>query len=149
MSVSSVSSSSSSYLQQMLALLASSGSSTTQSLLESASGSDTDTVSFSVTGLALAARGADPFKSDFDNLGSLIASGDLEGAQEAYAAMQEKMQSHGDDDPMASAFAAIGEALESGDLEAAQEAWDAMQSKLESFKPAGPPPDPLKADLIH
>lgn len=149
MSVSSVSSSStSSNLQQLMALMASSASST-ESLFASSSDSNSDSVSFSITGMTLAARGSDPFKTDFDNLGDLISSGDLEAAQEAYAAMAEKMQSHGDDDPMASDFEAIGDALESGDLEAAQSAWSTMQTKLENFRGGmgAPGSNPLKADM--
>ena len=80
-------------------------------------------------------QSAHPFKTDFEHLGALISSGDLTGAKQAYAAMQEKMQAHprgpGDSDPMASDFAAIGKALAAGDATSAQSAWNALETQLQ------------------
>ena len=137
MTVSSISTSSS--LQELLSLLGSIGSTggSSSTLVASLLGGDADSLSISSLGQTKSdAQGSNPFKTDFDKLGSLIESGDLEAAKQAYAAMKERMQARpgqGGEDPMASDFSAIGEALESGDLEAAQEAWSTMQSKLEDF----------------
>ncbi|HPS67384.1 MAG TPA: hypothetical protein PLA48_06005 [Holophaga sp.] len=114
-------------------------------------GAQQDSLSISTQGQWLARTQEDnPFKTDFDELGGLISSGDLEGAQKAYAAMQEKMSgAQGGEDPLAGDFAAIGTALDSGDLTAAQAAWDTMQSSLASFS-AGQPgssSNPLKNDM--
>jgi hypothetical protein len=105
----------------------------------SSADSTADTLSLSLQALMMSsqAQGTNPFQTDFDNLGSLIQSGDLEGAKKAYAAMQEKLQAHGSDggrnDAMSESFAAIGKALDSGDTSAAQSAWSAMQTQLQSM----------------
>jgi hypothetical protein len=82
-------------------------------------------------------QGAQQFQTDFQDLGSKIQSGDLEGAKQAYAAMKDKIKGHqppgGGDDPMAQGFAAIGKALDSGDTKAAQSAYQSMQTKMESM----------------
>lgn len=89
-----------------------------------------------------------PFKADFDNLGSLIQSGDLEGAKKAYASMLEKMQSRQDgQDPMATAFTAIGTALESGDATAAKSAWGTMQASLASMGDGNHGSNPMQRDM--
>lgn len=126
----------------LISLLGSSSSSSNSDDLLSLLGGQTDSVSLSAQGQWLSrAQESNPFKADFDNLGSLISSGDTEGAKAAYAAMQEKMQARqGADDPMASDFAAIGTALESGDADAAQAAWSALSEKLQSMPPPPPPP---------
>lgn len=114
-------------------------------------GAQQDSLSISAQGQWMArTQENNPFKTDFDNLGDLISSGDLEGAQKAYAAMQEKMGgAQGSGDSMAEAFAAIGTALDSGDLTAAQDAWDSMQSSLASFGASQPgaSANPLKNDM--
>jgi ribosomal protein S20 len=94
-----------------------------------------DTLSLSMQAKFL--QGAQPFQADFQALGSKLQSGDLEGAKQVYAAMQDKIKGHqppsGGDDPMAQGFAALGKALESGDTQAAQSAYHSMQTKMESM----------------
>lgn len=96
----------------------------------------TDTLSLSMQAQVLAqSQGANPFRADFENLGKLIDSGDLDGAKKAYAAMQEKLQDHASDrsgtDPMADGFAALGRALDSGDTTAAQSAWTTLMKEMQ------------------
>ena len=113
-------------------------------------GSQSDSLSVSALGQwASRSQASNPFKTDFDNLGSLIASGDLEGAQKAYDAMQEKMQAlqGTGDDPMGSDFAAIGAALSAGDTEAATTAWATLQTRLEAFSADRDTSNPLKKDM--
>ena len=100
-------------------------------------GSDPTSDSISLSMQAQFMQGAQQFQTDFQDLGSKIQSGDLEGAKKAYAAMQDKIKGHqppgGGDDPMAQGFAAIGKALDSGDTKAAQSAYQSMQTKMESM----------------
>lgn len=100
-------------------------------------GSDPTSDSVSLSMQAQFMQGAQQFQTDFQDLGSKIQSGDLEGAKKAYAAMKDKIKGHqppgGGDDPMAQGFAAIGKALDSGDTKAAQSAYQSMQTKMESM----------------
>jgi hypothetical protein len=100
-------------------------------------GSDPTSDSVSLSMQAQFMQGAQQFQTDFQNLGSKIQSGDLEGAKKAYAVMQDKIKGHqppgGGDDPMAQDFAAIGKALNSGDTKAAQSAYQSMLTKMESM----------------
>ena len=93
------------------------------------------------------------FKADFNSLSEALSSGDLAGAQKAFAALQNDKPAGGPhthrhqggsggasaaggstNDP----FAAIGKALQSGDLQAAQSAFAQIQSaaKARSSSPA-------------
>ena len=103
----------------------------------SSTGTDATSDSVSLSMQAQFMQGAQQFQTDFQDLGSKIQSGDLEGAKKAYAAMQDKIKGHqppgGGDDPMAQGFAAIGKALDSGDTKAAQSAYQSMQTKMESM----------------
>lgn len=132
---------------------------TTKRSGSSGGSTDTDATSDSLT-LSLSAQvlsqaqGSNPFQTDFDNLGSLIDSGDLAGAKKAYAAMQAKMQAHsasdGSTDPLADAFTAIGKALDSGDATAAKSAFAAMQTQLSTMGGAGASQsgtDPFQQDM--
>ena len=135
----------------LIARLGKSSDSTTSDSLLSLLDTGSDSLSISTQGQWMSrTQDTNPFKTDFDNLGSLISSGDLEEAQAAYAAMQAKMNgAQGGEDPMAGAFAAIGTALDSGDLASAQKAWDSMQSSLASFgaSQSGGSTNPLKNDM--
>lgn len=89
-----------------------------------------------------------PFKADFDNLGSLIQSGDLDSAKTAYSEMLEKMQARqGGQDAISTTFAAIGKALESGDATAAQSAWSSMQASLASMANGHQTSNPMQRDM--
>lgn len=136
------------------------------SLLNTSSGTDTnpissvldnqaDTLSISSQGQWTSrAQSSNPFKTDFDQLGKLIASGDLAGAKKAFAAMQAKMKAHkqGGDDPMAADFEALGKALASGDADAASAAYKTMQTDLQSLQASASASgtqgaDPFKTDF--
>jgi hypothetical protein len=66
-------------------------------------------------------------KAEFDKLKESLESGDLSGAQQAYAALQQNA-SQGGNNPLQSKFDALGQALQSGDLAAAQQAFSALQA---------------------
>jgi soluble cytochrome b562 len=103
----------------------------------SSTGTDATSDSVSLSMQAQFMQGAQQFQTDFQDLGSKIQSGDLEGAKKAFAAMQDKIKGHqppgGGDDPMAQGFAAIGKALDSGDTKAAQSAYQSMQTQMASM----------------
>lgn len=139
MDISSVSTSSS--LKELLAMLGvttTTGTTDTDAeSLTSLSSTGSDSLEISSAGQAMSAD-ANPLKADMEQLGKLIESGDIEGAQKLYETIKERMQAHQDEgqegeDPMASYLDDIGEALESGDADTALSAWNTLQSKLESF----------------
>ena len=70
-------------------------------------------------------------KSQFDQLGKALDSGDLTAAKQAYSAIQQNApQGQGDQGPMAemkSKMDQLGQALDSGDLAAAKTAYSAIQ----------------------
>lgn len=78
-------------------------------------------------------------KEDMEQLGSLLDSGDLEGAKKLLATMQERMSTGAKEqsgsstsgDTLGSSFTALGSALESGDLDTARSTWETLQESLE------------------
>ena len=87
MSVSSIQSSSVSSLDY-LSLLATQKKASTSSSGSSSGATDSLTLSLQAQILAQSqTSGSNPFQADFENLGSLIQSGDLAGAKQAFSAM--------------------------------------------------------------
>jgi hypothetical protein len=85
------------------------------------------------------------FKQDFKQLASSLQSGDLTGAQQAYAALQQLQQSNqsggqssngqqasSTNNPIQNDFAALGSALQSGDLSSAQSAFSQLQTDMKA-----------------
>lgn len=66
-------------------------------------------------------------KADFDKLQQSLQSGDLSGAQQAFAALQ-KDGPQGTNNPLQSQIDALGQALQSGNLSAARQAFSSLQS---------------------
>ena len=86
---------------------------------------------------------------DMHNLGQMLKSGDLQGAQQAFEAMKTLGQNgpfaNGDTFKMNQrehAFEAVGQALQSGDLDGAQEAFKHL---VTSFRMAHRQPVPVAA----
>lgn len=80
-------------------------------------------------------------KQDFSNLAQALQSGDLAGAQKAYADLQSLQQnspagsnarSNSNGNPVQSDFAALGQALASGNLSQAQSDFSKLQSDFKS-----------------
>jgi len=81
---------------------------------------------------------------DFKTLQSALQSGDLGGAQQAFASLQQSQQnssqpgtsgtggSAGQNSPTANAFQALQSALSTGNLSAAQQAFATMQQNMQS-----------------
>ena len=85
------------------------------------------------------------FKQDFKQLASSLQSGDLAGAQKAYTALQQLLQSNqsggqssnaqqasSSNNPIQNDFAALGQALSSGDLSGAQSAFSQLQTDMKA-----------------
>lgn len=138
---------------QLMALLSASASGSSSDSSTAASGIPSDSVSISAAGQTISStQGPASFMTDFNNLGSLIGSGDLTGAKQALAAMQAKMQAHqpsgsNPSDPLATDFAALGKALDSGDLASAQTAFKTLQTDLGSQSAASSAANPQLKDL--
>jgi ribosomal protein S20 len=83
-------------------------------------------------------------KSQFDQLGKALDSGDLTAAKQAYSAIQQNApQGASDQSPMAqmkSKIDQLGQALDSGDLAAAKKAYSAIQQSAPKGGPKGAPP---------
>jgi len=83
-------------------------------------------------------------KSQFDQLGKALDSGDLAAAKQAYSAIQQNAPlGAGDQGPMAqmkSKMDQLGQALDSGDLAAAKTAYSAIQQSAPKGGPKGAPP---------
>ncbi len=85
-------------------------------------------------------------KSQFDQLGKALDSGDLTAAKKAFSAIQKNAPqgtSQGDQGPMAqmkSNIDQLGQALDSGDLAAAKKAYSAIQQSVPKGGPKGAPP---------
>jgi len=83
-------------------------------------------------------------KSQFDQLGKALDSGDLTAAKQAYSAIQQNApQGQGDQGPMAemkSKMDQLGQALDSGDLAAAKKAYSTIQQSAPKGGPKGAPP---------
>jgi hypothetical protein len=83
-------------------------------------------------------------KSQFDQLGKALDSGDLTAAKQAYSAIQQNApQGQGDQGPVAqmkSKMDQLGQALDSGDLAAAKTAYSAIQQSAPKGGPKGAPP---------
>ena len=87
---------------------------------------------------------AQQIQQDFKQLAGSLQSGDLAGAQKAYAALQKLMPSQSQNstsstqssssstNPIVNDFNALGKALQSGDLTTAQSAFSTLQSDLKS-----------------
>jgi hypothetical protein len=86
-------------------------------------------------------------RQDFKDLASTLQSGDLSGAQNAYAALQQIMQtaqssnqnpsqnnsnSNNAQSQFSTDLAAIGKALQSGDLKSAQDAFAKLQQDMKA-----------------
>ena len=105
-------------------------------------------MSISAAGLSASNAQASPFMTDLNNLGTLLSSGDLTGAQTLYNSIEAKMQAHqaasgtssttgsSASNPIASDFAALGTALSSGSTSSALTAFQALQTDLASAAPA-------------
>lgn len=93
-----------------------------------------DSVSLSASAEMLSRmQGAGGFKADFEGLGDKIQAGDLEGAKQAFAAMQKKMQAMpkpGGSEAIESSFSELGKALDAGDTKGAQKAWKNLQTEF-------------------
>ena len=77
-------------------------------------------------------RPVDPARQAFAQLSSAIQSGDLAGAQSAYATLTQA--SAGDpNSPFAQALDQIGDALQSGDTGKAQAALASLQQQLQAM----------------
>jgi len=77
----------------------------------------------------------------FNSLDQALSSGDLSGAQSAYATLQSLAPKDGKgpppggaDDPMAKDMAAVSSALQKGDLSAAQSAFATLKSDMAAHK---------------
>jgi hypothetical protein len=80
------------------------------------------------------------FQQQLTQLVKSLQSGDLSGAQQAYAALTQ-LQSNGSapssqNDPLSQALNKIGQALQSGDLTGAQQALAALQQQAQQAKGA-------------
>ena len=139
MTVSSIGSSSSAqslYLQYLQSLLGS--SSAGSDVLSSLQDDSSDSLSISPQAQWMSQnQSSNPLKADMDKLGQLIQSGDISGAKDAFAKIQEHLQAHQstsskDSDPMGTALAALGTALDSGDASSAQKAWTSLQQTFQN-----------------
>jgi hypothetical protein len=87
-------------------------------------------------------------KQDFKQLASSLQSGDLSGAQKAYATLQQLLQStqsggpssngqqaSSTNNPIQNDFAALGKALSNGDLAGAQSAFSQLQTDMQAAAP--------------
>jgi hypothetical protein len=75
----------------------------------------------------------------FKQLANSLQSGDLAGAQKAFASLTKQLQNSGaspaPNSQLASDFSALGQALSSGDLTTAQGAFSKLQSDAQSAAP--------------
>jgi hypothetical protein len=87
-------------------------------------------------------------RQDFRDLASALQSGDLSGAQNAFAALQQLMQNaqpssqsqsqgNSKQDQFSIDLAAIGKALQSGDLNSAQHAFTKLQQDIQAVQQGG------------
>ena len=86
------------------------------------------------------------FRQDFQDLASALQSGDLSGAQQAFAALQQLLpnpsagsqtstgQQGNGQNPFSADFSALDQALKSGDLKGAQDAFAKLQQDMQSVK---------------
>lgn len=91
-----------------------------------------------------------PFKEirqDFKQLASALQSGDLSGAQSAYANIQQVLQANqgtatgsSGSNTLQNDFAAVGQALQSGDLSQAQSAFSQLQSDFQAGRQSSASP---------
>jgi len=87
-------------------------------------------------------------KNDWQSLEKSLQSGDLAGAQKAFASLQQGQQSMGpppggENNQITSDFNALSTALQSGDIAAAQQAFSKLQTDMQAMRPApgqGPGP---------
>jgi hypothetical protein len=82
-------------------------------------------------------------QQDFQNLASALQSGDLTGAQTAFAALQKFQQGRQTlsgqqgstaTNPISTDFTALGTALQSGDISGAQSAFATLQKDVQSLQ---------------
>jgi hypothetical protein len=77
-------------------------------------------------------------RQDFAQLANALQSGNLSGAQQAYAALQQAQGAQTasgtstSNNPVTTDFAALGKALESGNLNGAQSAFSQLQTDIKS-----------------
>ncbi len=79
-------------------------------------------------------------KNDWQSLEKSLQSGDLTGAQKAFANLQHGQQSMGpppggENDMIKSDFDALSSALSSGDIDAAQDAFTKLQADMQAMRP--------------
>ena len=78
-------------------------------------------------------------RNDFQALSKALQSGDLAGAQQAFASLQQDgpkraqnaQNGSGGDSKVGDAFKALGQALQSGDLAGAQQAFASLQQTMQ------------------
>ena len=85
-------------------------------------------------------------RADFQQLAQALQSGDLSGAQQAFAALQQAGSSSGtqgqgsppsgQNNPLASDLSTLGQALQSGDLSSAQKAFATLQQDMQGMRQA-------------
>lgn len=133
---------------QLLALLSASSGGTSSDSSSAVSGIQSDSVSISAAGQSISdAQGPASFMTDFNNLGTLISSGDLAGAKKALAAMQAKMQanqpsgssqtdSSSSTNPLLKDMDKLSSLLSSGDTTDAQTLLNQIEQKLQNGPPA-------------
>lgn len=83
-------------------------------------------------------------RADFQQLGQALQSGDLTGAQQAFAAFQQTRSSSaaqgqssppsGQNNPLATDLSALGQALQSSDLSSAQKAFATLQQDMQAHQ---------------
>lgn len=98
----------------------------------------------SSSGGAYAATGLQPsqfkqIKQDFNDLATALQSGDLSGAQQAFASLQQDSPQlarglNNATDPMGKALGNLASALKSGDLSGAQKAFAALQQVAQGVR---------------
>jgi hypothetical protein len=81
-------------------------------------------------------------QQDFLALANALQSGNLQGAQKAYASLEALQGSAGataasSTNPIATDFAALGQALSSGDLSQAQTAFKQLQTAIQATQQSG------------
>ena len=99
--------------------------------------------------------GQNTLATDFQTLGQALQSGDLSGAQKAFAQLQQDMQAvqgnhhrrrhhkvsaneqGSGQNTLATDFQALGQALQSGDLSGAQKAFAQLQQDFQTYNPSG------------
>jgi DNA-binding FadR family transcriptional regulator len=85
-------------------------------------------------------------RADFQQLAQALQSGNMTGAQQAFAALQQAGSSSGaqgqssppsgQSNPLANDFSTLGQALQAGDLSSAQKAFATLQQDMQGIRQA-------------